>query len=118
MTTTNQIELQVAEVEPHEPTAWVPVSPADLTADCLESLQIASEGLGVLREWLKERVLRELGRREANLADTTPVEAESWSLPWHTWTDGQIADSLAISASWLHVNLGPEVANVYDHLHR
>lgn len=123
-TTAAQLLAEIELVEPSENTILCRINPAGLSADCLQSLRMAGEPADRVgddfRSWLRERVLRESGRRMANDdgAAVAPLEVEAWLLPWHSWTDDELSAALAASYSWLTCDMGDETHDAFDAIHR
>ena len=121
MTLTKKPEPEI--VGPHESTIMVRTNPANLSEDTLQTLRMVAEPRGQVgdefRQWLRESVLMETGRRMANddAAAKAPLETAALLLPWHRWTDDELRCALAASYSWTGMVVGDEAAAVFDAIH-
>jgi hypothetical protein len=110
----------IPEIQPHESTLLVRINPAALSNDCLQALRLATEPQGTvgdeLRAWLRERVLRESGRRLDDSTDT-PMEAEAWCMPWHRWNDDELRGALAARFAWAAMRTSEEIDRAFGELH-
>jgi hypothetical protein len=103
---------EVHEVEPHDPHIFLRLNPAALNSETLKTLLVVLEPTGranAFRSWLRECVLREIGRRERNKKNEcdahSHLEAEAWALPWHTFDDAELSESLIAVWSWATMNV-------------
>jgi hypothetical protein len=81
-----------------------------LTKNVLKTLGMAAQPAGrtsdCLRSWLGDLVRLEQARRLTGRTEWgEPAEPPAWRLPWHSWSDEQLAAALACSTSWMQMRL-------------
>lgn len=107
-------------IEQHDPsvptitTRILPSAISDLSL--IELRAIASEKRDALRRWLSDCLAAEFVRRENEEHEL--IETESWVLPWHRWTDGDLQRALATTYSWLDVASVAGTKIVLQQIHR
>jgi hypothetical protein len=110
----------IETVEPHEPTILVRMSPGTIGDLALVQVRevCASQDResDCLRAWLRGCVDAEIARRTVEAVEVE--EPAAWLIPWHRWTDKQLAAAMAASYSWYDVASEPTAAAVLREVHR
>ena len=109
-------------IEQHDPavptitTRILPSAISDLSLIELRAIAQTTNRSDVLRRWLSECLTAEFVRRENEEPEL--IETESWILPWHKWTDGDLQRALATTYSWLDVASVAGTKIVLQQIHR